>query len=235
MKNKAIIILSGGLDSTTLLYDLVQQRGPENVVALSFNYGSKHNVIELPLAVKSCRKLKVEHVLVDLREIFSHFKSNLLQGGEDIPTGHYEQANMKLTIVPYRNGILLSCAIGLAESIGADTVYYGAHSGDHFIYEDTRPEFIKAFSEAAVLGTMNKIRIEAPYSNMNKASILKRGGELGVDYSLTHTCYSPNEKGESCGRCGSCQERLESFEENKIEDPLVYYNPRVILKNNDKQ
>ncbi len=223
---KGVIILSGGMDSSTLLYDVVRQRGASNIIALSFNYGSKHNAIELPLAKKSCEKLGVLHKLVDLREIFSHFKSNLLQGGAAIPTGHYQQANMKLTIVPYRNGILLSCAVGLAESVGADTVFYGAHSGDHFIYEDCRPEFVKAFSEAATLGTMNKIKIEAPYSNMNKITILQRGKELGVDYSLTHTCYAPNEKGESCGLCGSCQERLEAFRENNIIDPLKYYDSK---------
>jgi 7-cyano-7-deazaguanine synthase len=221
---KKVIIISGGMDSTTLLYDLVQQYGAENIRALSFDYGSKHNWIELPLAKKSCEKLGVEHEIINLREIFSHFTSTLLQGGEAIPEGHYAQPNMKLTIVPNRNSILLSCAVGLAESIGGDKVFYGAHGGDHFIYEDCRPEFIKAFSAAEKLGTVNGIEIEAPYSDKNKITILTRGIELGVDYSLTHTCYAPNEKGESCGKCGACCERLEAFKLNNLTDPLVYYN-----------
>lgn len=226
---KKVIIISGGMDSITLLHDIVNQWGPSNVVAMSFDYGSKHNAIELPLAKKNCEKLGVEHRLVNLREIFSQFKSNLLQGGEAIPIGHYEQANMKQTIVPFRNGILLSCAVGLAESIGADTVFYGAHGGDHFIYEDCRPEFVRTFSLAAELGTMNKIQIAAPYSHLTKVEILQIGANLGIDYSMTHTCYAPNEKGESCGRCGSCQERLTAFDKNGIDDPLVYFNPKVLI------
>jgi len=221
---KKVIIVSGGMDSVTLLYDIANQYGKENVVAMSFYYGSKHNGYELPLAKKNCEILGVEHKLLDISKVFENFKSTLLQGGEEVPTGHYAQSNMKLTIVPNRNAILLSMAVGLAESIEADTVFYGAHGGNHHIYEDCRPEFIQAFSLAEQLGTMNKIRIEAPYTYLNKISILKKGIELGVDYKLTHTCYKPNEKGESCGKCGSCSERLEAFEKNGIKDPLKYYD-----------
>ena len=221
---KKIIILSGGMDSTTLLWDLYMKYGKENLMALSFNYSSKHNQYELPMAIKTCAKLGVEHETFNLEDIFKYFNSALLQGGNEIPEGHYSQETMKQTIVPYRNGILLSIAIGLAESIGADTVFYGAHGGDHYIYEDTRPEFIQAFSLASYLGTINKIKVEAPYTNMTKIEILKKGLEIGVNYSLTHTCYKPNEKGESCGKCGACIERLEAFEKNKIKDPLKYYN-----------
>jgi 7-cyano-7-deazaguanine synthase len=220
---KKVIIVSGGMDSVTLLWDVVNKYGKENIEVLSFNYGSKHNAYELPMAKKNCEILGVKHNILHLEDIFKHFKSTLLQGGADVPEGHYAQDNMKQTIVPNRNSILLSIAVGLAESIEADTVFYGAHGGDHHIYEDCRPEFIQAFSLAEQLGTMNKIRIEAPYTYMNKISIIAQGLKLGVDYKLTHTCYKPNEKGESCGNCGSCSERLEAFAENKITDPLTYY------------
>lgn len=225
---KKVIIVSGGMDSVTLLWDIVSRYkvtvpNKAEIVALSFNYGSKHNAYELPLAKKNCEFLGVKHIVIDVSGVFKNFKSTLLQGGDEVPEGHYSSNNMKQTIVPNRNAILLSIAVGLAESIDADVVFYGAHGGDHHIYEDCRPEFIQAFSLAEQLGTMNKIRIEAPYTYMNKISILKRGLELGVDYAITHTCYKPNELGKSCGKCGSCTERLEAFEKNNIKDPLEYY------------
>ncbi len=221
-QEKIVIIASGGMDSTTLLYDTIRTYGSENVVVLSFNYGSKHNAFELPKISLTCKKLQVEQKIIDLVNVFQNFKSHLLLGGESIPEGHYAQENMKQTIVPFRNGILLSIAAGYAETIKAKKIIYGAHLGDFFVYEDCRPEFISAFSSAVSLGTMNKISIEAPYSNINKGGILEKGLKLGVDYSLTHTCYNPNERGEACGRCGACCERLEAFDKNGVEDPLVY-------------
>jgi len=220
--SKVVIIVSGGMDSTTLLYDIVNKVGQENVHALSFFYGSKHNAEELPKAQATCEKLGVKHKLIDVSEVFANYSSNLLNGGAEIPTGHYAQDNMKQTIVPFRNGILLAMAVGYAETIGAKEVLYGSHQGDHFIYEDCRPEFVDAFSSAARLGTMGKITVKAPYSLIDKSGILGRGIELGVDYSLTHTCYSPTEDGMSCGKCGACCERLEAFAVNNAVDPLVY-------------
>jgi 7-cyano-7-deazaguanine synthase len=221
--DKALIILSGGLDSTTLLYDIVNQYGAENVVALSFNYGSKHNAQELAKALKSCTQLSVKHEIISLQEVFRLFNSALLEGGEEVPKGHYEEENMKKTVVPFRNGILLSLAVGYAESQGIDKVFYGAHSGDHAIYPDCREEFIKAISSAAKTGTYNEVQIIAPYTNMNKISILEKGQELGVDYSNTWTCYDPQD-GKPCGKCGSCTERTEAFVENFLVDPLYDLN-----------
>ncbi len=232
MKNKkGILIVSGGMDSITLLHDLVKSLGKENVLAVSFQYGSKHSRKEIACAIENCKKLGVEHMIVNAKNVFKNFESALLdkKGSEAIPEGHYEQENMKKTIVPFRNGILLSIAAGLAESRGAGTIYYGAHSGDHFIYEDCRKEFVDAMSQAIKLGTMNKIEIKAPYWNLNKISILKKGLKLEVDYKKTWTCYSP--KGQkSCGKCGSCQERLEAFRKNKIDDPLDYVTRNEISK-----
>lgn len=220
--NKAIVILSGGLDSTTLLYEVVKKYGSKNVTALTFYYGSKHNHMEIPLAKKNTEKLGVEHIVIDVEPVFAMYNSALLQGGEAIPEGHYADNNMKKTVVPFRNGILLSIAVGLAESRGAKKVYYGAHGGDHNIYPDCRVEFVEAISKSAKLGTFNEVEIVAPYSKDNKITILTKGLKLGVDYSLTWTCYSPSKDGKACGRCGSCTERLEAFEKNNIKDPLEY-------------
>lgn len=220
--NKKIIILSGGMDSTTLLYDLVQKYGNKNVLALSFNYGSRHNKVELPLAHQTCKKLKVKHRVFNLQPIFKHYKSALLnkKDSEEIPEGHYADENMKKTVVPFRNGILLSLAIGLAESEDGNEVYYGAHQGDHTIYPDCRKDFVAAMNNAGIFGTYKGITINAPYSDITKIEIIKKGIELGVDYSLTWTCYNPQEGNKPCGKCGSCVERTEAFEQNGYKDPL---------------
>jgi 7-cyano-7-deazaguanine synthase len=176
--------------------------------------------------MNTCFNLRVSHKILDLKNVFTNFKSSLLnhKDSEKIPEGHYEDNNMKSTVVPFRNGILLSLAVGIAESYGIDKVYYGAHGGDHAIYPDCRPEFLEAIRQASNLGTYINVKILAPYIKMNKISILKKGIKLGVDYKNTHTCYCPNNQGQSCGKCGSCQERLEAFNKNKIKDPLEYYN-----------
>lgn len=217
---KKIIICSGGLDSVTLLHDITNLFGNKNVLALSFNYGSKHNAFELPMAVKNCSKLKVKHKIIDLISIFANFNSALLKDGEAIPEGYYADKNMKKTVIPFRNGILLSIAIAMAENIEADTVFYGAHSGDFNIYPDCRLNFIKSMKAAAIHGTYNRISILAPYSEYNKTSIIKRGLQLGVNYSLTHTCYNPDTSGHPCGKCGACVERCEAFVNNKLRDPI---------------
>jgi 7-cyano-7-deazaguanine synthase len=178
---------------------------------------------EIPMAQFNCKKLGVSHQIVDVRGVFKNFKSALLnkRDSEKIPEGHYESSNMKKTVVPFRNGILLSIAAGFAESNSAKILYYGAHAGDHMIYPDCRKEFVDAMSKAFELGTMNKVVVRAPYRKDNKITILRKGLKLGVDYSKTWTCYSPFGN-KSCGKCGSCQERLEAFRLNKIEDPLEY-------------
>jgi len=217
---KKIVIISGGMDSTTLLYDVVNQFSSENVIALTFFYGSKHNDQEIKRAKISCQKLNVEHKLFDLSSIFQNFNSSLLkkEDSEIIPEGHYAEDNMKKTVVPYRNGILLSIAIGFAEDLDCDSVYYGAHAGDHTIYPDCRDEFVKAFSLASILGTYNRVKVIASYENIDKYGILQIGKKLNINYIDTWTCYNGEEA--PCGKCGSCTERAEAFYKMNMKDPL---------------
>lgn len=216
--SKVLIILSGGMDSVTLLYDILVGYNPDEVLALSFNYGSKHNARELQKAIHNCAKLNVEHKIIDLHNIFKEFNSNLLEGKGTIPKGHYEQENMVQTVVPFRNGILLSIAVGIAESNKIQHIVYGAHAGDHAIYPDCRDEFINAINEAAKTGTYNNVEIVAPFHDLTKIEIIKKGIELGVDYKETWTCYEG--QNEPCGKCGSCVERTEGFIKNNTKDPL---------------
>lgn len=203
---KAVLIYSGGLDSTTLLYEYRS----DIRLAVSFSYGSRHNAREIGYARENCKKLGIRHLEIPLEFIGKYFKSSLLIGGEDIPEGSYADDNMRSTVVPFRNGIMLSVAAGLAESMDLDTVLIANHSGDHAIYPDCRPEFIDAFSKATEYGTYNGVKVVSPYCNMTKRDIALRGKELGVDFSLTYSCYNGGEK--HCGRCGTCTERKEALE-----------------------
>jgi len=217
-KEKVVLVFSGGMDSTTLLYDLVNQ-GKE-VYALSINYNQRHKK-ELEYAKKTAQKLGVEHKIIDLSVINELLQGSALTTPEiDVPEGHYEDENMKITVVPNRNMILLSLAIGFAISIGAKKVYYTAHAGDHAIYPDCRPEFVEAMKQVAKLAYYEPIEICTPYLYIDKGDVAKIGKKLGVDYSLTWTCYKGREK--PCGKCGSCTERLEAFEKAGIKDPLEY-------------
>jgi len=220
---KVIIIVSGGMDSITLLHEIADRYLPENILAISFNYGSKHNTMEIPMAIHNCAKLKIDHKIIDMVQVFSNFNSALLdkKDSEKIPKGHYEDSNMKKTVVSFRNGIFLSVATGVAETVGARQIYYGAHAGDFSIYPDCRPKFIEHMSKAALFGTYNQVKIAAPYWKFTKAEILKRGVKLDVDYSMTHTCYNP-QNGIACGSCGSCIERCAAFIVNEIKDPIKY-------------
>ena len=207
---KAVVIFSGGMDSTTVLYWTIQHYGKENTTALTFDYGSKHSFREIASSIGICKHLGIKQEVVRLPFIKELFKSNLLQGGEDIPEGHYEDENMKDTVVPFRNGIMLSIAIGYAESIGADEVLFGAHQGDHAIYPDCRPQFIKSIRETAYHGTYNHIKLNAPFWSNTKGEIAERGKELGIDYNMTWTCYKGGQ--EPCGKCGACVERKEAMQ-----------------------
>ena len=203
---KAVLIYSGGLDSTTLLYEYKDSIK----LALSFDYGSKHNAREIDFARLNCEKLGIRHMVIPLEFIGQYFRSDLLLSGGDIPEGSYADENMRSTVVPFRNGIMLSVAIGMAESLDLDTVLIANHAGDHTIYPDCRPEFIDAIDNAAKTGTYNGVRVVSPYCDITKRDIALRGKELGVDYSLTYSCYNGGEK--HCGRCGTCVERKEALE-----------------------
>lgn len=210
---KAVLIYSGGLDSTTLLYEFKD----EIALALSFDYGSKHNRMELEYAAENCRRLGIKHLVIPLDFIRKNFRSDLLLGQGSIPEGTYDSANMQSTVVPFRNGIMLAVAVGLAESYGLDAVLLANHGGDHSIYPDCREEFIEAFDAAAKAGTYNGVRVLSPYCNITKRDIALKGKALGVDFSLTYSCYKGGEK--HCGRCGTCNERKEALEGF---DPTIY-------------
>lgn len=216
MKKDAVLILSGGMDSVTMLYDYQERIA----VAISFDYGSNHNAKEIPFAQLHCRRLGIEHLVIPLEFIHRYFDSSLLQGAEAIPEGHYAADNMKSTVVPFRNAIMLSVAVGLAESRHLNYVMMANHGGDHTIYPDCRPEFVKAFSDAAVAGTYEKVEVWAPYTTLTKVDIAKRGKELGIDYSETWSCYKGGDV--HCGRCGTCVERKEALEQAGIADHTAY-------------
>lgn len=215
MKN-AILILSGGVDSVTMLYDYQDQIA----LAVSFDYGSNHNAREIPFAKLHCERLGIAHMVIPLSFMADHFKSSLLEGSEAIPEGNYDDDNMKSTVVPFRNGIMLSIAVGLAESRGLKHVMMANHGGDHAIYPDCRPEFVDAFSEAARTGTYEGVTLLSPYTNLTKADIVRRGKALNIDYSETWSCYKGGDK--HCGLCGTCRERREAFAEAGVEDNTLY-------------
>lgn len=212
----SVIIVSGGLDSITLLYD----KAETIALAVSFDYGQNHGTKELPFAAHHCRKLGIPHITIPLSFMHRYFKSSLLDGAEAIPEGHYAEENMKSTVVPFRNGIMLAIATGIAESHGLKRVYIANHGGDHTIYPDCRPDFIQAMDDAATAGTFVNVRIEAPYTNITKADIVRRGTALGVDYSKTWSCYKGSDV--HCGKCGTCVERKEAFLEAGVKDPTGY-------------
>ncbi|TDU66090.1 7-cyano-7-deazaguanine synthase [Prosthecobacter fusiformis] len=216
--SKAIILLSGGLDSTVALY---WARQHHNVVgAVSFDYGSKHNDKEIALAIWHCAQFGIPHDLVSLPFVNDLFNSALLKSGGAIPEGHYSDNNMKRTVVPFRNGIMLAIACGIAESREVDALIIAAHSGDHAIYPDCREPFMQAMGNAMREGTYARIELLRPFIDMNKIAIAKLGHELGVDMGKTWSCY----KGEDlqCGICGTCVERREAFILAGLTDPTVY-------------
>ncbi len=212
----SVIIYSGGLDSTTLLYEERERVA----LAVTFDYGSNHAARETACARHHCALLGVEHVVIDLAFVKRYFTSSLLSGAADIPSGSYDDANMHSTVVPFRNGIMLSIACGLAESRGLTRVLIANHGGDHAIYPDCRPQFVSAMDAAMRAGTYEGVCLAAPYTHLSKADIVRRGAALGVDYGQTYSCYRGGE--HHCGTCGTCTERREAFREAGIPDPTIY-------------
>lgn len=223
---KIVIGLSGGMDSATLLGLLLAQ-GAE-VHCCSFSYGSKHNHWEEQAAksiifyYSSWFRVYLYHYSFNLSNVFTHFKSNLLLSGGEIPEGHYDNDTMKKTVVPGRNTIFSSIMMGLAESIEADYIGLGVHSGDHHIYPDCRKEYIKSLDTTLYLASDRKVQVITPLIDDDKASILFKGFKLDppVPYHLTRTCYK--DQLLACGKCGSCRERLEAFSKVGIKDPIQY-------------
>ena len=230
MKNKAVVLLSGGLDSTTTLA-IAQKEGFE-VYALSFDYGQRHKV-EIERARKIAKNFEVaDHQImtIDLRQ----FGGSALTDSIDVPTNRDEKemsAEIPITYVPARNTIFLSFCLAYAEVKIAQNIFLGVNAVDYSGYPDCRPEFIAAFETLANLATKagvegkEKLKIHTPLIQLRKAEIILKGFELGVDYSLTHSCYNPGEDGISCGSCDSCLLRLKGFNDADLEDPIEYRKP----------
>jgi len=220
MAQSIVVIYSGGMDSYTLLHRALS--AGSDVRALSFNYGQRHSR-ELESARSVCERLGLEHRVVDITAIQQLLQGSALTDDISVPEGHYREATMKATVVPNRNMVLLSLAIGYAVSVEADRVWYGAHGGDHAIYPDCRPGFIDAMDQVAGLANYHPVRVEAPYMAFSKGDILAEGLAMGLDYAQTWTCYNGRE--QACGRCSACVERLEAFSDNNATDPLTYEAP----------
>lgn len=206
MTRDALIVLSGGMDSTTMLYEYAGTIA----LAVNFSYGANHNAREAECARYNCARLGIRLIEIDLGFMGQLFESSLLSGADAIPDGHYADDNMRSTVVPFRNGIMLSVAAGLAESNGLHAVMIASHGGDHAIYPDCRPGFVDAMGRAIAAGTYEHIELRAPYTSLTKADIVRRGVALGVDYTHTYSCYRGGE--HHCGTCGTCVERREALD-----------------------
>lgn len=204
------------MDSVTMLYEYAA----DIALAISFDYGSNHNEQEIPFAQYHCEQLGIRHITIPLGFMPEYFRSSLLEGADAIPEGHYSSDNMASTVVPFRNGIMLAIACGIAESNGLRRVMIANHGGDHNIYPDCRPSFIDAMSKAMSNGTDTNVIVWAPYTNITKAEIARHGKALGIDYSKTWSCY----KGGAvhCGKCATCIERREALHAAGIQDTTKY-------------
>ena len=212
----SLIILSGGMYSVTMLHDFCN----DIALAVTFDYGSNHNKREAACAAYHCQLLGIKHILIPLDFMGKYFKSSMLEGAEAIPEGHYASENMKSTVVPFRNGIMLAIACGIAESNGLKHVMMSNHSGDHAIYPDCRQEFVDAMTAAMTAGTYEHIDLVAPYTAISKTDIARIGKRLGIDYSTTYSCYKGGE--HHCGKCGTCVERKEALRDAGIDDNTIY-------------
>ena len=234
--NKVVIVYSGGLDSTVLLTQCKQEY--DEVIALNFDYGSKHNFVERVAAKIICKQLAIPLYLYNLPALLhgvydkeglyhppgNFLSSDLLESGAEIPEGEYNTENMKSTVVPFRNGIMLSLAAGFAESRGVSTVVIANHAGDHALYPDCRTSFIESCRTTIWRGTDRKVHLLAPFVDFTKAEIVKLGFEIDAPLELTWSCYKGGEK--HCGLCGTCRERIEAFKLAGVHDPIEYTNTK---------
>lgn len=228
MNNKAVVVVSGGLDSSTLLHLIHADYAGYELHGISFDYGQRHKK-ELEFAKYQCDQLGATHKIVEMDFLASLFaeggsKSSLVNKDVDVPEGHYAEANMKATVVPNRNMIMMSIAAGYAVSVGARILATGVHAGDHFIYPDCRPEFINALDRTIYVGNQGFIKanfeLKAPFLYRSKADIANWAFELGVDIDQTWSCYKGGDL--HCGRCGTCVERIEAIAATGHEDPTPY-------------
>lgn len=215
---KHIAVISGGMDSVTMLYDIKGLFPLDIIEVISFDYGQRHKK-ELLAAKATCEKLGLKYDIIDITSLTSFISNSALTGDKPVPHGHYADENMKKTVVPNRNMIMLSIAVGIAVNREAVDVWTGVHAGDHAIYPDCRPEFIEKMNTVTLISNFQPVEIKAPYLMIDKGDIAKIGRELGVDYSLTWTCYEGQEN--PCGKCGACVERAEAFAKAGMIDPLI--------------
>jgi 7-cyano-7-deazaguanine synthase len=223
MTLSAVVIFSGGMDSATLLYKY--WRDGYNVKAISFDYGQRHRK-ELKAARAICQDLGVEHRIIDLSAIRPLLAGSSQTDAVDVPEGHYAADNMKLTVVPNRNMIMLAVAGAWAVSLKADVLAYGAHAGDHTNYPDCRKTFVDPMAQAFLNCDWHFVKLEAPFLDQSKGQMAKVGAALGVPFEKTWTCYKGLEK--HCGKCGACQERKEAFQVAGVSDPTVYEDAGVL-------
>jgi len=215
---KTLVVLSGGLDSSVMLAHIMREN--KTVECLFFWYGSKHNEREYQAALKIAAHYGVSIKKIDLDFISENFESDLLLKGGSIPKGHYEDESMKKTVVPFRNGIMLSIAAGYAESIDAKQIAIGSHFGDHAIYPDCRRAFTAPMEQAIYHGTENNIRLLTPFGDLTKKDIVKIGDDINVPMFMTYSCYEGRER--HCGECGTCVERKEAFILAGVKDQTRY-------------
>ncbi len=219
---KTIVICSGGLDSVTLAYKVA--RDHELLALVSYDYGQRHKQ-ELDYAALAAKKLGVPHHILDMSQIGAHLSGSALTDDLDVPDGHYAEENMKVTVVPNRNAIMLAIGFGIAAAQQADAVAAAVHGGDHFIYPDCRPEFTKSFEamQKLALDGYANVSLYTPFVEVPKDAIVAEGAKLGVPFEETWSCYKGGEK--HCGRCGTCVERREAFDLAGVDDPTDYADP----------
>ncbi len=224
---KTIAVCSGGLDSVVLSHKIASEH--ELLALLSFDYGQRHSK-ELDYAARAAARLGVPHETIDIRTIGAHLTGSALTDNVDVPDGHYAEETMKITIVPNRNAIMLAIAFGVAASRGADAVATAVHGGDHFIYPDCRPEFIKSFEamQKQALDGYADVSLYTPFVNSPKSEIVAAGAAIDVPFAETWSCYKGGEL--HCGACGTCVERREAFHLAGVEDPTQYEDPDYWLK-----
>lgn len=228
---KIALILSGGMDSSVLFWKLLSKNQVNEIHCLTFDYGQRHKkeIDSAVLVVKAARifigkkgyPINVYHSVIPIAR-FNEIAvgSSQTDKSVEVPEGHYEEENMKKTVVPNRNMVMLSIAASYCFARKLSILFYGAHAGDHAIYPDCRPSFVEAMNETFKLADWEELKLAAPFIEYDKGDIAKLGVELGTPFNLTWTCYKGLER--PCGKCGACQERAEAFKKAGAIDPLVF-------------